>query len=186
MSTGGRNTPNGSCEDGFPFGGGGTGKLMRAFDWSTTSLGPIAGWPAHLKGAVSLMLPAKAQIVRCRLGSGDRAQVCVGLSLAFAGSASPPRPSPSSARRQRRGRNLCHCVELVDLARRARGRRPSTDPRSARRHRAAASDPPHRGSRGQGLFSWAWRCRPRFPGARLRAFEFVRSCVSERPSWRGP
>jgi len=39
------------------------GKLMRAFDWSTTSLGPIAGWPAHLKGAVSLMLPAKAQIV---------------------------------------------------------------------------------------------------------------------------
>jgi two-component sensor histidine kinase len=39
------------------------GELIRAFDWSTTSLGPIAGWPAHLKGAVSLMLPAKAQIV---------------------------------------------------------------------------------------------------------------------------
>ena len=39
------------------------GALMRSLDWSTTSLGPIAGWPAHLKSAVSLMLPAKAEIV---------------------------------------------------------------------------------------------------------------------------
>jgi len=36
---------------------------MRALDWSTTSLGPIAGWPAHLKGAISLLLRAQAQIV---------------------------------------------------------------------------------------------------------------------------
>ena len=56
-------SPNGSCEDGFPPDGSGVGALIRAFDWSTTSLGPIAGWPAHLKGAISLMLPAKAQIV---------------------------------------------------------------------------------------------------------------------------
>jgi len=49
--------------DTFPFGGGELGTLIRTFDWSTTSLGPISAWPAHLKSAVSLMLPAKAQIV---------------------------------------------------------------------------------------------------------------------------
>jgi two-component sensor histidine kinase len=54
---------NGKREDGLPLGGGGMSALIRGFDWSTTSLGPIAAWPAHLKGAVSLMLPAKAQIV---------------------------------------------------------------------------------------------------------------------------
>jgi len=53
----------GKCEAGFPPGASGVGTLIRAFDWSTTSLGPIAGWPAHLKGAVSLILPAEAQIV---------------------------------------------------------------------------------------------------------------------------
>jgi PAS domain S-box-containing protein len=50
-------------EEGFPPGGSAVGALIRAFDWSTTSLGPITGWPVHLKGTVSLMLPAKAQIV---------------------------------------------------------------------------------------------------------------------------
>lgn len=39
------------------------GKLIRALDWSKTSLGPIAEWPTHLRSAVGLMLPAKAQIV---------------------------------------------------------------------------------------------------------------------------
>lgn len=47
----------------FPFHGGEMGKLIRAFDWSTTSLGPISNWPAHLKSVVGLMLPAKAEIV---------------------------------------------------------------------------------------------------------------------------
>lgn len=50
-------------EEGFPTGGSAVSALIRAFDWSTTSLGPIAAWPAHLKATVSLMLPAKAQIV---------------------------------------------------------------------------------------------------------------------------
>src|SRR5215471_317257 len=50
-------------EEGFPPGESEVGALIRAFDWSTTRLGPITGWPAHLKAAVSLMLPAKAQIV---------------------------------------------------------------------------------------------------------------------------
>src|SRR5246500_4802465 len=53
-------SPNGS--EGAS-GASGVAALIRAFDWSTTSLGPIDGWPAHLKGTVSLMLPAKAQIV---------------------------------------------------------------------------------------------------------------------------
>ena len=52
-----------SDEAGFPFGGGGMGALIRALDWSKTSLGPIAEWPAHLEATISLMLPAEAQIV---------------------------------------------------------------------------------------------------------------------------
>ena len=50
-------------EEGFPPGESAVGALINAFDWSMTSLGPITVWPAHLKGTVSLMLPAKAQIV---------------------------------------------------------------------------------------------------------------------------
>jgi two-component sensor histidine kinase len=46
----------------FPLGGGETGALIRALDWSKTSLGPISAWPAHLKATISLMLPAQAQI----------------------------------------------------------------------------------------------------------------------------
>lgn len=46
----------------FPFRGGEMGNLIREFDWSRTSLGPITQWPSHLKFAVGLMLPAKAQI----------------------------------------------------------------------------------------------------------------------------
>lgn len=52
-----------NCEDGFPAGGGQLGALVRALDWSKTSLGPISAWPTHLKAAVNLMLPARAQIV---------------------------------------------------------------------------------------------------------------------------
>lgn len=47
----------------FLFGGGKIGALIKALDWSKSSLGPITQWPAHLKAAVGLMLPAKAQIV---------------------------------------------------------------------------------------------------------------------------
>ncbi|WFU39595.1 HWE histidine kinase domain-containing protein [Bradyrhizobium sp. CB82] len=50
-------------EGDFPQGEGEAAALIRSLDWSATSLGPIVGWPTHLKGAVSLMLPAKAQIV---------------------------------------------------------------------------------------------------------------------------
>jgi two-component sensor histidine kinase len=52
-----------SRENGFPPDGGETGGLIRELDWSRTSLGPISAWPAHLKAAVNLILPARAQIV---------------------------------------------------------------------------------------------------------------------------
>ncbi|SEU30014.1 ATP-binding protein [Stigmatella erecta] len=37
-------------------GGGEMGALMRAFDWSQTPLGPVAGWPPALRTSVSTML----------------------------------------------------------------------------------------------------------------------------------
>jgi two-component sensor histidine kinase len=52
-----------SRKDEFPLGGGEMGALIRALDWSKTSLGPISAWSAHLKATISLMLPAQAQIV---------------------------------------------------------------------------------------------------------------------------
>lgn len=33
----------------WPIGGGETGKLVRAFNWTQTSLGPISEWPPHLR-----------------------------------------------------------------------------------------------------------------------------------------
>jgi two-component sensor histidine kinase len=52
-----------SCEVDFPLDGGETGALIRALDWSKTSLGPISAWPTHLKLTINLMLAAQAQIV---------------------------------------------------------------------------------------------------------------------------
>jgi two-component sensor histidine kinase len=54
---------NVSKAPGLLTGGGEMGALIRGLDWSKTALGPIAAWPAHLKVTISLMLPAKAQIV---------------------------------------------------------------------------------------------------------------------------
>ena len=63
MSINREKRPIGECEVGFPPAGSGMSALIRELDWSATSLGPIAGWPPHLKAAVRIMLPAKAQIV---------------------------------------------------------------------------------------------------------------------------
>src|SRR6201986_56839 len=52
-----------SAGDGFVSGGGETGALIRSFEWSNTSLGPLEAWPDHLKSTVNLMLGAGAQIV---------------------------------------------------------------------------------------------------------------------------
>jgi two-component sensor histidine kinase len=47
----------------FPFDRSEVGKLIRARDWSKTSLGPIDTWPTQLRAAVTLTLPAHAPIV---------------------------------------------------------------------------------------------------------------------------
>ncbi len=47
----------------FPTGGGELGALMRAKDWSTSPLGPVAQWSPALRSAVGIMLPAQVQIV---------------------------------------------------------------------------------------------------------------------------
>jgi len=49
-------TPN---PDGFLSDGGEMGERMRAFDWSTSSLGEPAGWPGTLKTAVSICLSSR-------------------------------------------------------------------------------------------------------------------------------
>jgi len=46
----------GSSGAGFLSGGGEMGALMRAHDWSDSSLGPPAGWPQALRTAVRLLL----------------------------------------------------------------------------------------------------------------------------------
>jgi signal transduction histidine kinase/DNA-binding response OmpR family regulator len=46
----------------FLKGGGELGALMRAFDWSTTSLGDPHGWPQSLKTAIRIMLTSRQPI----------------------------------------------------------------------------------------------------------------------------
>ena len=47
----------------FLKGGGQTGALIAAFDWSRTSLGPLSHWPVYIKVATSLMLRSQVPIV---------------------------------------------------------------------------------------------------------------------------
>src|SRR5947207_14489382 len=46
----------------FLEGGGELGARMRAYDWSTTPLGPPAKWPRSLKTAVRIMLTSRQPI----------------------------------------------------------------------------------------------------------------------------
>ncbi|MCO5091956.1 sensor histidine kinase [Bosea sp. (in: a-proteobacteria)] len=48
-----------SGETAFLEGGGAMAAAIRAYDWSATSLGPIAGWPAALKIAVGMMVNSR-------------------------------------------------------------------------------------------------------------------------------
>ncbi|MBB3346239.1 PAS domain S-box protein [Sphingomonas sp. BK069] len=43
--------------------GGEMGQRILAHDWSASPLGPIAGWPAELRNALALALPARIEIV---------------------------------------------------------------------------------------------------------------------------
>ncbi|MEP7348061.1 MAG: histidine kinase dimerization/phospho-acceptor domain-containing protein, partial [Gemmatimonadaceae bacterium] len=47
----------------FLAGGGEMGERIRAFDWSSTSLGAPESWPQSLRSAVSILLPSRAQII---------------------------------------------------------------------------------------------------------------------------
>lgn len=47
----------------FLSGGGEMGERMRAFDWSTSPVGPPAGWPQSLKTAVSICINSRYPIV---------------------------------------------------------------------------------------------------------------------------
>lgn len=47
----------------FPSRGGQMGALIRAFDWSQTSLGPITAWPQSLKTAVDIVLLSPVPLV---------------------------------------------------------------------------------------------------------------------------
>ena len=46
-----------------PRGGGITGELVRKLDWSATSLGAIAGWPANLRTSVDIVLNSPMAMV---------------------------------------------------------------------------------------------------------------------------
>jgi len=47
----------------FLNGGGELGDLIAGYDWSKTSLGPLSGWPGHLKTSVALALRSTVPIV---------------------------------------------------------------------------------------------------------------------------
>ena len=47
----------------WPVGGGALGSLIRAYDWSTTSLGPLAGWPQSRRTATDIMLQSPVPMV---------------------------------------------------------------------------------------------------------------------------
>jgi two-component sensor histidine kinase len=47
----------------FPVGGGELGELIRHFDWSKTSLGPIEAWPQCLKTATDIALQSPLPLV---------------------------------------------------------------------------------------------------------------------------
>jgi len=47
----------------FLDGGGEMGRRVRAFDWSTTPVGPAADWPQSLKTAVSICLGSRSPII---------------------------------------------------------------------------------------------------------------------------
>lgn len=52
-----------AAADYLPRGGGATGELLRQFDWSRTSLGPMAGWPANLRTSVDIVLNSPMAMV---------------------------------------------------------------------------------------------------------------------------
>ena len=71
----------------FPLGGGELGALIRAFDWSKTSLGPIGAWPQSLKTVTSTLLLSPVPIVL--LWGADGVMIYNDAYSAFAGGRHP-------------------------------------------------------------------------------------------------
>ena len=88
----------------FLEGGGALGELMRAFDWRTTSLGPIAGWPQSLKTAVGIVLRSPVPIVL--LWGEDGVMIYNDAYAVFAGGRHPRLLGLQGARGVARGRRL--------------------------------------------------------------------------------
>jgi hypothetical protein len=55
--------PKDSTDLSFLSGGGEMGERMRAFDWSSSPVGPVAQWPQSLKTAVSICIGSRYPIV---------------------------------------------------------------------------------------------------------------------------
>jgi len=55
--------PKDSTDLSFLSGGGEMGERMRAFDWSSSPVGPAAQWPQSLKTAVSICIGSRYPIV---------------------------------------------------------------------------------------------------------------------------
>ncbi|MGZ3275846.1 MAG: sensor histidine kinase [Caulobacteraceae bacterium] len=72
---------------GFPYAGGELGGLIRDFDWSTTSLGPIGAWPQSLKTVTSTLLLSPVPIVL--LWGEDGVMIYNDAYSAFAGGRHP-------------------------------------------------------------------------------------------------
>ena len=60
--TRGRNQSGADVAYSFLAGGGATGELIAAFDWSATSIGPLESWPQSLKSTVSMALRSPVPI----------------------------------------------------------------------------------------------------------------------------
>ncbi|MDB5542692.1 MAG: hypothetical protein JWQ89_4419 [Devosia sp.] len=63
------------------------GRLIAAYDWASTSLGPISGWPSHLKTSVGLTLRSPVPIVM--LWGEDGVMIYNDAYSAFAGGRHP-------------------------------------------------------------------------------------------------
>ena len=76
-----------SEETQFPLGGGELGALIRRFDWSKTSLGPVEAWPQSLKSITGMLLLSPVPIVL--LWGEDGVMIYNDAYSAFAGGRHP-------------------------------------------------------------------------------------------------
>ena len=71
----------------WPRGGGEAGELVRNFDWSKTSLGPIEAWPAQLRSTVDTVV--NSPIPKVLMWGRDHVMVYNDGYIAIAGGYSP-------------------------------------------------------------------------------------------------